>query len=601
MTKPRKKKGVTQQGKTESPKQQQICDQQDEQRRPADGDKSAGPLSLTGPSESSSQHTQQQAVCHSDVLIKSISVTEGQKQPFTLTSTPKIQQDIRQSLAIFRSKSLSSLDSDDSNRTLTTLLSGLSTPARSITKEINTATPSSVKRSGAARRQRRKLDRSSSSTVTNEELLDTTIESLMDADISPKLSNKHMSCPNPMSSTPKRTITDDNETPMSLTKRPRSDQNTVTHSVTDKSGGAIPKTTYLENLKVGLHQNYGQGQMSAGHNNQDSTPSAIKPPSFVAYIDTTNGVALTQEMSIHIRDNLVKSLYDPPGFSSAPARFLQYGLVVNPLTQTPIFKITCADSKSVDWVISAGNSLPRFGFNAFKALRWNQLPKPISLFSFFPRKKEGDAETIKHNLARSNPAINIRRWTTYKTWPKEKGLLICFGVDPASHRYIQMNGMRLFFELSTVEFRPSNKDQPQSNSTETKAGETGTTNVDTGTNASGTVSETARLLPRQPQHNRPKTSLSGTAQLTDTTAGTAKADTGSGTAGKADTTIPSLMSLNLSGTTRATDTITGTAVADTIDGTVGRVVPDHRLLQDRGSGQEGAVGWTAPSDPKRLS
>ena len=105
---------------------------------------------------------------------------------------------------------------------------------------------------------------------------------------------------------------------------------------------------------------------------------------------------------------VLSPVYDPPGFSSAPARFLQYGLVVNPLTQTPIFKITCADSKSVDWVISAGNSLPRFGFNAFKALRWNQLPKPISLFSFFPRKKEGDAETIKHNLARSNPAINIR-------------------------------------------------------------------------------------------------------------------------------------------------------------------------------------------------
>ena len=76
MTKPRKKKGVTQQGKTESPKLQETCDQQDEQRRPADGDKSAGPLSLTGPSESSNQHAQQQAVCHSDVLIKSITVTE---------------------------------------------------------------------------------------------------------------------------------------------------------------------------------------------------------------------------------------------------------------------------------------------------------------------------------------------------------------------------------------------------------------------------------------------------------------------------------------------------------------------------------------------
>ena len=54
MTKPREKKGVTQHGLfqhgvTDSPKQQQqqLCDQQDEQRRPADGDRSAGPLSLS--------------------------------------------------------------------------------------------------------------------------------------------------------------------------------------------------------------------------------------------------------------------------------------------------------------------------------------------------------------------------------------------------------------------------------------------------------------------------------------------------------------------------------------------------------------------------
>ena len=82
-------------------------------------------LSLTRPSESSNQHAQQQAVCHSDALIKSIIVTQGQKQPFTLTSTQQTQQDIGKSLAIFRSKSLSSLDSDDSNKTMTSQLSGL--------------------------------------------------------------------------------------------------------------------------------------------------------------------------------------------------------------------------------------------------------------------------------------------------------------------------------------------------------------------------------------------------------------------------------------------------------------------------------------------
>ena len=88
-------------------------------------DLQAPSLSLTRPSDSFNHHAQQQAVCHSDVPIMSINVTEGQKQPLTLTSTQQIQQDIRQSLALFRSKSLSSLYSDNSNKTLTTQLSGL--------------------------------------------------------------------------------------------------------------------------------------------------------------------------------------------------------------------------------------------------------------------------------------------------------------------------------------------------------------------------------------------------------------------------------------------------------------------------------------------
>ena len=54
-----------------------------------------------------------------------LSWAEGQKQSLTLTSTQQIQQDMRQSLALFRSKSLSSLYSDNSNKTLTTQLSGL--------------------------------------------------------------------------------------------------------------------------------------------------------------------------------------------------------------------------------------------------------------------------------------------------------------------------------------------------------------------------------------------------------------------------------------------------------------------------------------------
>ena len=39
---------------------------------------------------------------------------------------------------------------------------------------------------------------------------------------------------------------------------------------------------------------------------------------------------------------------------------------------------------------------------------------------------EDDAETIKHNLARSNPEINIRNLTVHKSCAKENGLPLCF-------------------------------------------------------------------------------------------------------------------------------------------------------------------------------
>ena len=139
-------------------------------------------------------------------------------------------------------------------------------------------------------------------------------------------------------SAPKRSLTADLETPMtSVTKKHRSyEQNTMSETST------ISNPLYLEQLKSGLlanaHPVNTEGVSASSH---------IRPPACVAYIDTTNWVHMTQLMANHIRDSFLQTLHDLPGLSAATARFLQYGLVINPLTSDNIFN---ADDIAV-WTI----------------------------------------------------------------------------------------------------------------------------------------------------------------------------------------------------------------------------------------------------------
>ena len=581
MTKGRHKKKVTQQGKSGSPKNDiSTASRPMEKSSPAnDVVSSAGLLSVTGsgmsmlanPIQNQPKYPQQQSqsFCHSEVLIKNINMTKGtpptnQAQASSIMGPEPTSSPHKQTASISTTP-MNNASDNDVTITDKTNQPFMRTPNRQLPNIAN-STPGSARRlSGSARRNRKKLNKSTSS--VGDSILDTSQESIMDTD-SPSHTQGQVS------STPKRSLTTDLETPMSLSKKTKPDQQII-----GTETGTIPKPNYLEHLRAGLLAN--APPTSTGGT---SASSQIRPPAFVAYIDTINGSNMTQQMANHIRDSLIHKLYDPPGFSNAPARFLQYGLVVNHLTSNNIFKIACADSKSVDWVLSAGNSLARFGLTLFKALRWNQLPKPISLFSFFVRKTEGDAETIKHNLARSNPEINIRKWTVHKSWAKEKGLLVCFGVDPVSYRFIQSRDMRLFFELSTVEFRHSHKDKPQTGSnTDTRTAASGTANADT--RVSGTAVADTRAAghgtgfqqPNQTQthynHHSPQYhQVSGAAGYADTRPGTVTTtDTRSGTASGAGT-ADALVRPNdhTGGAAGHTDTSSGTAMnADTRAGTEG--------------------------------
>ena len=150
--------------------------------------------------------------------------------------------------------------------------------------------------------------------------------------------------------------------------------------------------------------------------------------------------------------------------------------------------------------------------------------------------------------------------------------------------------MRLFFELSTIQFRlpHSNKDKPQAGpATDTRASDTGHTNA-TRTHASGPATETDShhrntQIPSPPSHHThhpdrtaAQADTAGTLLTHPSSRTAAQADTAgallahptSRTATQADTVPPSLMSLNLGGATGFTDTKDGTVTfTDTNFGT----------------------------------
>ena len=179
-------------------------------------------------------------------------------------------------------------------------------------------------------------------------------------------------------------------------------------------------------------------------NQEEQTP---KPRSFVAYILPSDHSELSTDQGNHIRDSLVNLLYPKQSQTPAPARFLQYGL-----TQA-LFKITCADADSVEWIINVTKHIPPFEDTEFVAFRGNELPKYISLTTFFPRKKGCDIPSIRSRLMRSNPHLHIPSWKVY--WAVDKdgfGLQICFGIPESEVEKLKADNYTAWFELSYVTF-----------------------------------------------------------------------------------------------------------------------------------------------------
>ena len=229
-------------------------------------------------------------------------------------------------------------------------------------------------------------------------------------------------------------------TPMSTPKRKPSDQSPS--SIQNKRQCLVDKPTYSSIMQTQIPQG------AAAMETDRQSPKANRPQSYVAYILPKNHQELSQTQAGHIRDSLIGFLYPPTASSSdpVPAKFIKYGL-----TQA-MFKITCADSESVEWVINTTPKIPEFEGSIFCSYRGNELPKLVTMTTHYPRKKGGDLANIKHRLQRSNPNLNIESWKIYWGYVKENTLQILYGIPENEVEKLKENNYHAFFELSTVVF-----------------------------------------------------------------------------------------------------------------------------------------------------
>ena len=176
-----------------------------------------------------------------------------------------------------------------------------------------------------------------------------------------------------------------------------------------------------------------------------SYSSAAKYP--VVYIIPEDESEITQAQSDHIRDSLISLLYPEQTKAPAPAQFHQYGLTKS------VFKITCVNNDSVEWIMAQTKNIPPLDSMKFKPARYNELPKLFCFTAYFPRKSAHNVIQVRKRIARSNPQLNPKCWKVYWAHEKEYGLQMCYGIPLAQFKLLEAIDFCPFFELSRIEMK----------------------------------------------------------------------------------------------------------------------------------------------------
>ena len=240
------------------------------------------------------------------------------------------------------------------------------------------------------------------------------------------------------------------------------DGETVRQSIVDLTQGTPKrKRSEEESSPNSLSRNQAHKKSCAATGGDPHTPSrsqqqtassaggyASAAKNHVAFIVPLNNSAVSPTQAEHIRDSLINLLYSNNSNEPAPAQFVQYGLTR--LT----FKVTCANQRSLDWILQQTDNIPPLGSTRFKVVRQNQLPKIHCMSTYFPRKTSKNLPTIKQRLVRSNPQLDIDSWLVYWSLDKTTGVQVCYGIPEHQYKLLQACNFKLFFELSCVDFTP---------------------------------------------------------------------------------------------------------------------------------------------------
>ena len=143
----------------------------------------------------------------------------------------------------------------------------------------------------------------------------------------------------------------------------------------------------------------------------------------------------------HLQDQMI----DASIAMNCAARFKRSGLVAG------IFKVSCLDQTSLDWLQSAVSGFS--GYNDLATRPYIVVQQDLVHLlkaSLWVSGKALPARVVFDRLAVQNPGLCTDSWRWYASVPKEGGQTLVFGIDRASLDYLRMHDMKVYLVLNHV-------------------------------------------------------------------------------------------------------------------------------------------------------
>ena len=155
---------------------------------------------------------------------------------------------------------------------------------------------------------------------------------------------------------------------------------------------------------------------------------------------------LTEEKGKHVRKELIKLIDMFPSQSEARGpQFNRSGM------DKGIFKITCADQASLDWLNESISRIESVGGCEFQVIELSKLHRQNSVRVWLPHNFS-EPKVVLGRLAKQNRGLNTSKWRLLHRGENPDGQLLILGVDDASLETLRHLNGRVHLELGKVTF-----------------------------------------------------------------------------------------------------------------------------------------------------